>query len=78
MPLVPQGLQVSGSFTRWQGNFFKSALLVGRGAGVAPAGASIFRYIAGQATWSDKIGNLAAVFSPTDVYQVDRDSMGSA
>lgn len=77
VPLLPSACQTYDTYTRWQGNFFKSALLVGIGTGVAPHIANVWRHSFGEASWSDKTGNLP-IYSPGCVYDVERDSMGSA
>jgi hypothetical protein len=78
LPVIPQGIQSWRGFTRWQGNFFQTALVVGTATGGAPVGTYlIWRHQAGAASWDDKMGNLAT-FGPEFVYDVDRDSMGSA
>ena len=77
VPLVPLAFQTIASWTFWQGDSFRNALLGGSETGVNPGPNLVYSHDVGNASWEDKTGNLPS-FGVNYVYQIDRDSMGSA
>lgn len=78
VPLVPLDFQVyMGSWTFWQGDSLRNALLGGKQTGANPGPSRVYSHDIGNASWEDKTGNLASLGTGV-VYQIDRDSMGSA
>jgi len=73
LPLTIANYYAYSSHTVWQGDYLKSALV----GGYIGAAATLYWHTIGQATWQNKTGNLG-IYAPSNVYAIERDSMGSA
>lgn len=73
LPLTIANYNAYSSHTVWQGDYLKSALV----GGYLGTAATLYWHTIGQATWQNKTGNLGN-YAPSNVYAIERDSMGSA
>jgi len=77
LPLAPIAMQGTASWSSWNGDFLRSVLIGGQAAAGAVGPVYIYRWIAETLSWQDKTGNMND-FGALRVYDIDRDSMGSA
>ena len=72
IPVIGVDERTYAGFVRWSANQLYSVLI-----GTIATISSMYLWQPGLAAWVDKTGNLHN-FEPTEVYQIDRDSMGTA
>jgi len=73
LPLLPINETTIAAFVRWSGGILQDVLVGTENA--API--EVYSWKQGQIAWTNRTGNLTA-FGPATIYQIDRDSMGSA
>jgi hypothetical protein len=77
LPLIVAANEAFSSFTEWQGNHLLNVLLGSTPTAGAPGNVRMYYWVSGSPSWLDKTGNLDSL-GPTEVREIQRDSMGSA